>query len=163
MTNQEIIDSIILKCSERVDKPLFLFEHILNERESLEFVEDMLYYQVAGLVLMLNPDGTDTSSDPTLKKEKYLEQYDIERKVILKYLLTLIHFEVKGKRDEARDNCIDVLKSTVLTFNKEFLNVLHLIILFDYIQPYTNLCKPLATFCADILYNEFNKLSSASN
>ena len=158
MTNQEIIDSIILKCSERVDKPLFLFENVINERESLEFIEDALYYQVAGLVLMLNPDGSDNSSDPTLEIDKYIDDYDRERKIVLKYLLSLIHFEVKDKKESAREECIKVLRSTVLTFSKEFLNVLHLIILFDYVEPYTNLCKPLAIFCADIMYNEFEKM-----
>lgn len=160
MTNEEIIDKITLMCSEKIGKQLFLLEQILNERDSLEFVEETLYERVAGLVLMLNPTGDDTSTDPTLIREENIDSYESERRILLRYFLTLIHHEVKGRKNEAYNECLQMLKTTGRTFSKNFLSVVNLIILFDSVEPYTYLCKPLATFCADIMHNEFNKMTA---
>lgn len=156
-TNRQIIDDIFIRCSDRLDKQLYLLENILEERESLELVDDSLYFYIAGNVLLLKPDGSDTSNNPELLVESNEDDYKEERKIILKYLLTLIHFEVDYNHDEALTECIKVLETTARTFSREFLNILYLIVLFDKDPLYKNLCRPLAIFCSNIIYNEFKK------
>lgn len=156
-SNQKIIDDIFLRCSDRIDKQMYLFENILGEKETLSLLDDSLYFYVAGNILMLNPDGSDTSNNPELVIDKNKEKYEEERRVILKYLLTLIHFELGENHKEAYDDCVNLLETTTRTFSREFLNVLYLIILFDGDDLYKNLCRPLANFCVNILFNEFNK------
>lgn len=155
-TNRQIIDDIFIRCSERLDKQLYLFENILGERETLGLLEDSLYFYVAGNILLLNPDGSDTSNNPELVVEGNRDYYSEERMVILKYLVTLIHFEVGENHDEALEECVKLLESTTRTFNREFLNLLYLIVLFDMDDLYKNLCRPLANYCANILYNDYN-------
>lgn len=156
-TNQQIIDDIFLRCSDRLDKQMYSLENILGERENLSLLEDSLYFYIAGNILLLKPDGSDVSNNPELVKEDNEEYYKEERTIILKYLITIIHFELGTKHDEALSKCIRVLETTTRTFSKEFLNILYLIVLFDKDELYKNLCKPLANYCASILYNEFAK------
>lgn len=156
-TNQQIIDDIFLRCSEKLDKQLYTFENILGERETLSFLEDSLYFYVAGNILLLQPDGSDTSNNPELVVEKYGNAYEAERKIIVQYLTTLIHFEVANNHEDALSACIDMLETTVRTFNREFLNIIYLIVLFDKDDLYRHLCRPLANYCVNIIYNEYNK------
>lgn len=156
-TNQEIIDDIFLRCSEKLDKQLYLFENILGERETLGLLEDSLYFYVAGNILMLQPDGSDTSNNPELVVEKYGNAYEAERKIVVQYLTTLIHFEVANNHEDALDTCIAMLETTVRTFNREFLNIIYLIVLFDKDDLYKHLCRPLAIYCVNIIHNEYNK------
>lgn len=154
-TNQQIIDDIFLRCSERLDKTLYLLENILAERETLALLEDSLYYYVAGNLLQLNPDGSDTSNNPELVVDKMKDVYEQERTIILKYLITLIHFEIHDQHDEALADCIKLMETTSRTFSREFLNIIYLIILFDKDELYQHLCLPLANYSASILYNEY--------
>lgn len=159
----EIIDDIFTRCSDRLDKQLYFFENILGERETLSLVEDSLYFYVAGNILLLKPDGSDTSNSPELLVESNEETYKRERKIILQYLITLIHFEAKEKHDEAFKACVKVLENTTRTFSREFLNILYLIVLFDGDELYGNLCGPLANYCANIIYNEFKRRGEKEN
>ncbi|MFF2798117.1 hypothetical protein [Lysinibacillus xylanilyticus] len=154
-SNQEIVDDIILRCSEKLDKQLYLLENILGERDTLSLLDDSLYFYVAGNVLMLKPDGSDISNNPVLITEENKEYYVTERNTILKYLLTIIHYEVADNHDEALNACIKMLETTTRTFSREFLNVLHLIVLFDKDELYKNICRPLANFCVQIIYTEY--------
>lgn len=156
-TNREIIDDIFIRCSDKLDKQLYLFENILGERETLALIDDGLYFYVAGNVLLLRPDGADTSNNPELLVEENKDYYLEERKTILQYLLTLIHYEIGEEHDEAMQECIKMLETTTRTFSREFLNVLYLIILFDGDKLFRHLTKPLADYCANIMYNEFQK------
>lgn len=156
-TNRQIIDDIIIRCAEKLEKQMFLLDNILAERETLSYIEDTLYYYVAGNILLLKPDGSDTSNNPVLQNENHKEYYEEERSVMTKYLMTIIQHEVQDLRQDAREECIQMLKTTTRTFSKEYLNVVHLIILFDKDELYSNLCKPLADYCISILYNEYEK------
>lgn len=162
-TNQQIIDDVFIRCRHRLDRDLYNFQNVLEERDNLSLVEDSLYFYIAGNILLLQPDGKDTTNSPELVVEKYEEYYQQERKIILQYLLTLIHFEVNHEHDNALKECIKVLETTSRTFNREFLNVLYLIVLFDHDDLYKNLCRPLANYCVSILYNEFQKRGEEEN
>lgn len=156
-TNQEIIDDIFLRCSEKLDKQMYQFENILGERDTLSLLEDSLYFYVAGNINLLQPDGSDTSNNPELLVEENQSIYEEERKIVVQYLTTLIHFEVSDNHKEALTSCIKMLETTTRTFNREFLNIIYLIVLFDKDDLYKHLCRPLANYCVNIIYNEYKK------
>lgn len=156
-TNKQIIDDIFLRCSEKLDKQLYLFDNLIDERENLEAAEESLYLYVAGSILQLDPDDSDTSNNPSLERDENKLLYEDERRVLLRYLTTIIHFEVTRRHPEALDACIDLLKNSSRTFNQDFLNIVYLIVLFDGDTIYKYLRRPLATFCATIIDNEYQK------
>jgi hypothetical protein len=158
-TNKQIIDDIFLRCSEKLDKQLYLIDNLLDERENLAAAEESLYLYVSGSVLQLNPDNTDTSNNPSLEREENKDIYEGERRILLRYLNTLIHFEITANHEEALGACVEMLKNSTRTFNQDFLNIVYLIVLFDGDTIYKYLRRPLATFCATVVDNEYGRES----
>lgn len=154
LSNADIIDKVSVLCSNALSVPLFTLETALSEREAIDLCGQYVYDHSAGLLLQLDVNGIDKSNySGGGDSEQYLE----ERRTILQYLLTIIEEDVKEKHDEASKNCIDMLRKTKDTFNREFLNLLYLIILFDYDELYSNLCKPIATYIVKVLHEEFKE------
>ena len=158
LINANIVTDILTIMSEQLEVSLFLVDNVLEERENVQFLDTSKYREVAGLVLKLDMnDDSDASTDATLEHAKNRETYLEERKVILRYLLTHIAAELQGNRVEARDAFIEVMKSTVKTFNPEFVNVLLLLLLFDGEHEYRYVCRTVADYAINILYREEEK------
>lgn len=152
MTNREIIDSVIVNCSTILGVSAFSLETVLLERENIGFCDKYLYDTSAGLLLQL---GINSSDDSTYSGGNISEAYLDERKIILQYALSIKEEEVVSNRKKSLDSVIKMLKTTKNTFNREFLNLLHLLILFDYDEMYSNLCSPIAEHIIKSLYEEF--------
>lgn len=154
-SNKQLITDVMTIMAEQVDKNLFHFSNILEERDNIQYLDASKYREVAGLILKLNAvEGEDLSATPELMHEMHKDTYIAERRVILRYLLTHINFELFSERENARKEIIETLEYTVKTFNPEFLYSIYLILLFDGEHEYRYLCRPLADYAVNVLFNE---------
>lgn len=152
-TNKDIVDSILVHCGQALGVPVFSLDSILYERENMGLCDKYLYDTSSGLVLQLrlDPDDKSNFSAGEMNNPKFLD----ERKIIVKYALSVVEFELSDKVDSSRDELIKLLEGPNSITNQEFLNVLYLMILFDYDSLYKHLVVPLAHYAIQTLYAEF--------